>query len=216
MTSSPLFAMVVLLGVLGVLSGAGARLLLGRLRRGARVPPPWCELGVAATWASTAVAGAGALPVRWMPVLLALGWFAVAAAAVDVVHHRLPDALTVPALPVALLLLAPLGADVVVRALVGATIAATAHAAVHLLAPAAMGAGDAKLAGSLGAVLAAVSWDSLLLAGALAAVLSGGLAVVLTLTGRGGRRTALPHGPSMLLAAWLVTAAAAGAGARGP
>ena len=79
-----------------------------------------------------------------------------------------------------------------------------------------MGAGDAKLAGSLGAVLAAVSWPALLLAGALAAVLSGGLAVVLTLAGRAGRRTALPHGPSMLLAAWTVALAAAGCGARGP
>jgi leader peptidase (prepilin peptidase) / N-methyltransferase len=217
MTSSPLFATFLLLGVLGVLAGAGARLLLGRLRRGARVPPPWCELGVAVVWASTgSAARAGALPVRWIPVLLALGWFAVAAAAVDVLHHRLPDALTLPALPVALLLLAPLGADVVVRGLVGATIAAIAHGAVHLLAPAAMGAGDVKLAGSLGAVLAASSWPALLLAGVLAAVLSAALALVLTMTGRGCRATALPHGPSMLLAAWVVAAATAGSGARGP
>jgi leader peptidase (prepilin peptidase)/N-methyltransferase len=217
MTLSSLFATFLLFGVLGVLSGAGVRLLLGRLRRGARVPPPWCELGVAVAWASTgAAAGAGALPVRWMPVLLALGWFAVAAAAVDVVHHRLPDALTLPALPVALLLLAPLGGDVVVRGLIGATIAVSAHAAVHLLAPAAMGAGDVKLAGSLGAVLAAASWAALLLAGVLAAVLSAALAVVLTLIRHGRRATALPHGPSMLVAAWLVAAAAAGAGARGP
>ena len=221
-TTSPLVMSLLvtslLLGALGVLAGAGARLLLGRLRRGARVPPPWCELGVAAAWAATgALAGAG-LPVRWVPVLLALGWFAVAATAVDVARHRLPDALTLPALPVALLLLAPLGAAAVLRGLAGAAVAAAAHAAVHLAAPAAMGGGDVKLAAPLGAVLAAASWPALLLAGALAAVLSGGPAAVLVATRpRGGRRgAALPHGPSMVLAAWLVTAAVAGSGARGP
>ena len=64
-----------------------------------------------------------------------------------------------------------------------------AHAAVHLVVPAAMGAGDVKLAAPLGAVLAAASWEALALGGLLAAVLSGGLAAVLALTGRGRRRT---------------------------
>ena len=95
-----------------------------------------------------------AVPVRWLPVLLGLGWLAVAAGAVDVLHRRLPDALTLPALPVALLLLVPLGGD-------GGGCAGwwarsspcAAHGAVHLVAPAAMGGGDVKLAAPLGAVL---------------------------------------------------------------
>lgn len=201
----------VLLAAAGLLAGAGARLLLRRLRRGTRVPPPWCELGVAAVWAGTgAAAQAGVVPARWLPVLLAVGWFAVAAGAVDVAAGRLPDALTLPALPVVLLLLVPLGGSAVGRAVAGAAVAVAAHLVVHLAAPAAMGAGDVKLAAPLGAVLAAASWEALVSAGLLAAVLSGALAAtVLVARGRGG---AVPHGPSMLLAGLLVTAACA----RGP
>ncbi|MDT0352767.1 prepilin peptidase [Pseudonocardia charpentierae] len=193
--------------VAGLCAGTGARLLLRRLRRGTRVPPPWCELGVASVWGAS---GAAAVPVRWLPVLLALGWLAVVAGAVDVLAGRLPDALTLPALPVALLLLVPVGGDTVARGVVGAVVAVAAHAAVHLVAPAAMGGGDVKLAAPLGAVSAAVSWEALALAGVLAALSSGVLAVaVLVRRGRGG---AVPHGPSMLLAGLLVAAA----GARGP
>ena len=193
--------------VAGLCAGTGARLLLRRLRRGTRVPPPWCELGVASVWGAS---GAAAVPVRWLPVLLALGWLAVAAGAVDVLAGRLPDALTLPALPAALLLLVPVGGDAVARGVAGAVVAVAAHAAVHLVVPAAMGGGDVKLAAPLGAVSAAVSWEALALAGVLAALSSGVLAVaVLVRRGRGG---AVPHGPSMLLACLLVAAA----GARGP
>jgi leader peptidase (prepilin peptidase) / N-methyltransferase len=193
--------------VAGLCAGTGARLLLRRLRRGTRVPPPWCELGVASAWGAS---GAAAVPVRWLPVLLALGWLAVAAGTVDVLAGRLPDALTLPALPTALLLLVPVGGDAVARGVAGAVVSVAAHAAVHFVAPAAMGGGDVKLAAPLGAVSAAVSWEALALAGVLAALSSGVLAVaVLVRRGRGG---AVPHGPSMLLACLLVAAA----GARGP
>jgi leader peptidase (prepilin peptidase)/N-methyltransferase len=214
---SPVLLLGVLSAAAGVPAGVGARLLLRRLRRGARVPPPWCEVGVAVAWAATgAPAGTGSLPLPWLPVLLALGWFGVAAGAVDVRHHRLPDALTLPALPLALLLLVPLGLPAVLRGVAGAAVAFVAHAAVHLVVPTAMGAGDVKLAAPLGAVLAATSWEALALGGLLAAVLSGGLAALLASARRGRRRTGLPHGPSMLLATWVVAVAAAGGGARGP
>lgn len=199
------------LAAAGLLAGAGARLLLRRLRRGARVPAPWCELAVALAWGAVgAAAGVGVVPVLWLPVLLGLGWLAVAAGAVDLRHHRLPDSLTLPALPLALLLLAPLGPEVVLRAGVGAVVAFVAYAAVHLAAPAAMGAGDVKLAAPVGAVLAGVSWEVLVVGGLLAAVLSGAVAGIVLLTR--GRGCAVPHGPSMLLAGLLVVAV----GARGP
>ena len=207
----PVLLAAVLAGVAGLAAGAGARLLLRRLRRGTRVPPPWCELGVAVAWAGVgAAARVGGVSWRWVPLLLALGWLAVAAGAVDVRARRLPDALTLPALPGALLLLIPVGGSAVWRGVLGAAVATAAHLVVHLAAPAALGAGDVKLSAPLGAALGAASWEALVVAGLLAALFSGALATtVIVARGRGG---AVPHGPSMLLAGLLVTAA----GARGP
>jgi leader peptidase (prepilin peptidase) / N-methyltransferase len=202
-------AVAVVLALAGGVAGLGARLLLRRLRRGARVPPPWCEIGVAAAWGTTGAAvGAGAVPLRPVPVLLALGWLAVATAVVDVAHHRLPDALTLPALPLALVLLVPLGSAALRRGLVGATVAVLAYAAVHLAAPGALGAGDVKLAAPLGAVLVAASWSALVLAAVITALLTGGMAVVARARGRAWG-SALPHGPPMVVAGWLVALAAA-------
>lgn len=207
-------AVVAGLVLAGVLAGAGARVLLGRLRRGARVRAPWCEAAVGGLWCATGAGwAAGLWPAAWLPVLLGLGWLGVAAGAVDVVHRRLPDALTLPALPAALLLLLPLGPGAAVRGAAGAAVALTVHAAVHLLAPRALGMGDVKLSAPLGAVLAAVAWP----APALAALVAGALTAALGAAGLATRRlrrgAALPHGPSMLVAAWSVTAWLVGTGA---
>ena len=68
-------------------------------------------------------------------------------------------------------------------------VAFVAYAAVHLAAPAALGAGDVKLAAPLGAVLAGVSWEALVVGGLLAAIFSGAAAVVmLVMRGRRGVR----------------------------
>ena len=196
--------------VAGLCAGTGARLLLRRLRRGTRVPPPWCELGVASAWgASGAAAAVG--PVRWLPVLLALGWLGVAAGAVDVLAGRLPDALTLPALPDGT---AAPGAG---RRRRRGTRAWRARSSRSRRTPPSTSSRPRRWAGATsswprrsGAVSAAASWEALALAGVLAALSSGVLAVaVLVSPGRGG---AVPHGPSMLLACLLVAAA----GARGP
>lgn len=196
-----------LAALLGAAAGAGARLLLARLRRGAVVPAPWCELAVGLAWA--AVGGgwaAGAVPGRWVPALLGLGWLGVAAAAVDLRHRRIPDALTLPALPLALACAVPLGGPALVMAVVGALAAVGGHAAVRLLVPRAMGAGDVKLAGPLGAVLGAAGWTAVPLAAALAALLTAAVGAVGLLTGALRRGSAVPHGPSMVAAAGVVTA----------
>lgn len=219
-------AFVVFFGGLGMLAGSAARLLLGRLRRGARVPPPYLELAVGALWAG--VGGwwsNGGLPGRWLPLLFGLAWLGVAAGAVDVLHRRLPDALTLPALPAAVLLAAPLGGAAMARAVAGAGVLLGAHLAVRMAAPAALGAGDVKLAGALGAALGAVSWPALLVGPVLASVLTSALALAGLLAGRarpggpgaapgGGRGVAgVPHGPAMLTAGWLVLMVAATGGA---
>jgi leader peptidase (prepilin peptidase) / N-methyltransferase len=215
----------------GALAGAGARVLLRRLRRGTRIPPPWCELGVAASWAAAgALWAAGALPTAWVAAVLGLGWLTVAAGVVDLRHRRLPNALTVPAFPVALVLLAPVGPAAVVRAAGGAVVAVAVHAALHLADRRAVGAGDVKLAAPLGAVLAAVAWPALPLAAVVAAFCTAALAVGAVIGSRasvgrgvaaqpraGPAERAVPHGPSMLVATWLVTVVllALGAGAGG-
>jgi leader peptidase (prepilin peptidase)/N-methyltransferase len=206
----PLVPAVALLGgVLGAAAGTGARVLLGRMRRGARIGPPLCEFAVALAWAAVGAGWAtGAVPGRWVPALAGLAWFGVATAAVDLRHHRIPDALTLPALPLALAAMLPLGAPAVAWAAVGALAAFGGHAVLHLVAPRAMGAGDVKLAGSLGAVLGATGWPAVPLAAVLAALLTAVVGAGGLLSGVLRPGAAVPHGPSMVLAAAAVTVAA--------
>ena len=79
---------------------------------------------------------------------------------------------------------------------------------MHLLAPASLGAGDVKLAGSLGAALAGLSWPAAALAAVLAGLLTRGCS-----PWSPGRRL-VPHGPGMLAAAWVVAWSASLAGGQ--
>ena len=120
-----------------------------------------------------------------------LAWFGIVLASIDLRHHRLPDALTLP-LGAALLLLEfhRLGA-----AIAGAAIFGGAHLAVRRFKPALMGGGDVKLAASLGAALAL----PLLLP---AAILSSAVTLCLAAVKRSRR---VPHGPGLLAATWALT-----------
>ncbi|MQA12390.1 MAG: prepilin peptidase [Pseudonocardiaceae bacterium] len=186
------------------------RVLLGRLSRGARVRAPWCELAMGVLWALLGLRlGSAVTPAWWLPVPLLLAAFAVPLVVVDLRHRRLPDALTLPAYPVlgvAVACAGVFGGDswLIGRALAGAALFAGAHALVRLLVPASLGAGDVKLAGSLGGVLGAVGWPAVLVAAVLATVLT--LALAVARIHRGEWRTGVPHGPGLLTAAWLVTA----------
>jgi leader peptidase (prepilin peptidase) / N-methyltransferase len=168
------------------------------------VPVLACGLVVAVLWAVVG-SRANELPVWWWLVPLTLAWVGVLLGAADVVARRLSDALTLPAYPVVVVLLvvAATGigdSDLLVRALGGALLWAGGYAAVRLVAPDALGGGDVKLAGSLGALTAASSWPGLLLAVLAANVLT---AVVAGLARMWGYAD-IPHGPAMLAAAWLV------------
>lgn len=211
--------MVYVLAATGGFAGGLGRLLLAGLRRGAVIHSGWCEGAVAALWAVLGWrAATGALPWWWLPVSLALTWFAVLLTVVDLRHRRLPDALTLPAYPVlgaALLVAAGHGGwRLAVGAAVGAGLYLTVHLAAHLLAPASLGAGDVKLSGSLGAVLGAVGLPALVVATVLAAV------VTVALRWCSPRRLArrwrdgVPHGPG-LLAATCAVAVFPGSGVLG-
>jgi leader peptidase (prepilin peptidase) / N-methyltransferase len=182
----------------GLLAGWLGRLLLRRLSRGANVRPGWCEAGCGVLWGLLGLAVG--IPAAWLPVMLALSWFAVMLTATDLLHNRLPDALTLSAYPVFAALLAASGTSTLIRASVGATLFFCLHATVHFVAPQAMGGGDVKLSGSLGAILGAVSWPALAVALALAAVFTLGLRAV----SLGRWRDRVPHGPGLLAATWLL------------
>jgi leader peptidase (prepilin peptidase)/N-methyltransferase len=190
---------------MGAVAGAGGAMLLRRISRGARVPAPVCAALVAALWAMVGGPVGANLPLWWWPVPLLLAWGGVLLGSVDLAARRLPDALTLPAYPLvaAALGIAAIGAgnaDPLARAAVGTLLWAGGYAAIRLVSPAALGGGDVKLAGSLGALTAATSWSGLL----LAVVAAGALTVIVAVPARMLGCSDVPHGPAMLAAAWLV------------
>ncbi|WP_344129967.1 A24 family peptidase [Saccharopolyspora halophila] len=185
----------------GVVAGCGGRLLLRALRRGVHVPWPWCAAAVGLAWGVVGARIEAGMPWWWAGVPLGLGWLAVLLAACDLRAARLPDALTLPAYPATIALLVPVALHeprASTTAAGGLVLFAGTYLAVRLIAPHAMGPGDVKLAGPLGALVGAVSLQAVL--GAMVA------AAALTLVATTSRRAgAVPHGPAMLLPSWLVT-----------
>ncbi|WP_434442613.1 prepilin peptidase [Lentzea sp. E54] len=125
------------------------------------------------------------------PSSFVLAWFGIVLAVIDLRHHRLPDALTVP-LGVALLLLQFHGLG---PALVSGLVFGGAHLVVRRCRPALMGGGDVKLAFGLGAALPPASLLP-------AAILSSAVTLVVAAL---RRRRAVPHGPGLLAATWALT-----------
>jgi leader peptidase (prepilin peptidase) / N-methyltransferase len=141
--------------------------------------------------------------------LVALAWLtllAVPLAFIDVAVHRLPDPLTAAACAgtLALLSVAALTSHQpghLGRAAIGAAALACFYLALSVFRPGGMGLGDAKLAASVGAILAWISWQAVLtgtfIAFALAAVYGGALMARHKAT----RSTHLPLGPFILIGA---------------
>ncbi|MGF7120903.1 prepilin peptidase [Rhodococcus sp. TAF43] len=174
----------------GVAAGAGTRRVVARLARESPVPAGWCEVACALGFAAVAVRN-GLVPTL-APALLFV-WWTIAAGVVDLRVRRLPNVLTLP------------GAVAIVgfatatgqwrTAVVGGLMLSGLYLLVHLTAPAAMGAGDVKLALGLGAAAGLGGAQTWLAAAALAPVLT---AVVGVLRGRADGMIA--HGPSMCAA----------------
>lgn len=116
----------------------------------------------------------------------------------DVRQHRLPNVLTLPGALVILLGSALAGRGE--PALLGALALTAAYLVVHLLSPAAMGAGDVKLAVGIGALTGAFGVDAWLLSALAAPLLTAVWGIVAWRAGATGG-TAVPHGPSMCVAA---------------
>jgi leader peptidase (prepilin peptidase)/N-methyltransferase len=166
---------------------------------------PLVELGTALIFAVVGLRF-GLDPV--LPAYLYLAAVGLALALIDLDCKRLPDALTLPSYPVAVALLgiaAVLGSDSGdwVRALLGGALMFAVYFALCFAYPAGMGFGDVKLAGVLGLYTAWIGWGAWAVGLFLGFFLGGVFGVVLILAKRGGRKTAVPFGPFMLLGALL-------------
>lgn len=139
-----------------------------------------------------------ALPAYW--------WFAglgIALALIDLDVRRLPNVMVLSAYPVLAVLLAITAApDAQLRALVGAVALFLVFLAIAVAAPGAMGFGDVKLAGLIGAMTAWLSWGTLLVGAFLGFLFGALVGVMLIAAKRAGRRTAVPFGPFMITGAW--------------
>lgn len=177
-------------------------MLRGRCRQcGADIPAayPVVELATAVLFVGTylAVESAWELPAYWY-----LAALAVVATAIDIAHHRLPDAIVLPSYPItfALLLLAlpgPGGPSDLWRAVLGGVAMLLGYFAMALINPSGMGGGDVKLAGVLGMLLGWNGWWEVLV-GSFAAFFIGALiSLALLVARRVDRKGHIPFGPFM-------------------
>lgn len=129
-----------------------------------------------------------------MLMAAALLWMG-ALAGHDIRWRRLPNWLTLPGFAVIMLVAAGSGRSP--GAALGAGLLAAVYLLVHAAAPAAMGAGDVKLALGLGALTGCFGADVWLLAAIGAPLVTAVIGVVARL---GWSVTTVPHGPSMCAA----------------
>jgi leader peptidase (prepilin peptidase)/N-methyltransferase len=148
---------------------------------------------------------------KLLPALPAYLYFAaigIALALIDLDCHRLPNAIVLPSYPTVLVLLTVASMwqqdwSALLRALIGSVALFSFYFVVAFAYPAGMGFGDVKLAGLIGAILAYLSYPTLLV-GAFAGFLLGGLfGVAVIASRRGSGKTALPFGPFMICGALL-------------
>lgn len=169
---------------------------------------PLVEALAAALFVLVVARFAGGPTLAAVPAYWYLASIGVALTMIDLDTHRLPNVIVLPSYPVVAGLLALASwaaADLsgLVRAAIGGAALAGFYLGLRVLRPGAMGLGDVKLAGVLGAGLAWLGWGSFAV-GAFAAFLVGGLfAVALVTMHRAGRKSRVPFGPWMVLGAAL-------------
>lgn len=135
--------------------------------------------------------------VAWgtLAAICVTGWL-IALSCVDIRQRRLPNVLTLPGAAMILAGAALTGHGATAAA--GAAAMFAVYAAVHVVSPQAMGAGDVKLSIGLGALTGSFGADVWLSAALGAPVLTALLGCVRLIR---GDRSPLPHGPSMCVAA---------------
>jgi leader peptidase (prepilin peptidase)/N-methyltransferase len=201
------------LRVAGAIPPVGWLPLRGRCRACAAPAGTWypaVELGTGIGFAVMALrfGFSAVLPAFWL-----LAALAVVLTVIDVQHRRLPDPLTLPAYPAAVVLLGagalavPGGTRHFLSALAGMAAALLFFLLLALAYPAGLGWGDVKLSGVLGLYLGWLG-AAALLAGLLGAfVLAALTGLGLIAAGKATRKSQIPFGPFMLASAIAVIAA---------
>jgi leader peptidase (prepilin peptidase)/N-methyltransferase len=146
-----------------------------------------------------------------------LGVLGVALSAIDVAVNRLPDRLTLPAIPLLIVLLAAAAVighqdGPLVRALLGGLALGGCFLVLALAAPGQLGGGDVKLAVLAGLALGWFGWRTVLTGAALGFLLAGVAGLVLLALRRATLRTQLCFGPFLLAGALVGILAAGGTG----
>jgi leader peptidase (prepilin peptidase)/N-methyltransferase len=166
---------------------------------------PLVELGTGLAFAGLGWAFADSYV---LPALLWLAAAGIALGVIDLDTRRLPDVIVGFSFVAVLGLLVvasaasgdwePLG-----RAVLGAAASYALFRLLRLAWPAGMGGGDVKLAGLLGLVTAWLGWDALAVGVFAGFGLGAAVGAALMVTGRAGRRTALPFGPFLVVGAFV-------------
>jgi leader peptidase (prepilin peptidase)/N-methyltransferase len=160
---------------------------------------PLVEAGTAALFFAVALRFG---PAAVLPAYLYLTAVCAALAIIDLDVKRLPDALTLPSYAVGVVLLG-LGSlsepHQLLRAVLGAAAMFGLYFALCFAYPAGMGFGDVKLSGVLGLYTAWLGWDVWTVGLFLGFLLGGVFGIAVVLAKQGGRKTALPFGPFMIL-----------------
>lgn len=126
---------------------------------------------------------------------------------IDALTHRLPDRYVLPGYPIAAVLLtvAALASGTAARLVPtagGALSLFAFYLLLRMLRPAAMGGGDVKLAGVVGAYLGFFGWESVFVGAVAGFLLAGAYALVLLTARRASAKTAVAFGPFLLGGAW--------------
>lgn len=186
-----------------ILSFAASR---GRCRRcGAAIDPRHAVMEIAAGLVALASVLIHPLPIAAATMLL--GWWLLLIAALDAEHQWLPDALTLPLIPIGLAVgwagMGPPLLDRAIGAAAGfAVLAGIAFLYERVRRREGLGGGDPKLLAAIGAWLGVLALPFVLLGAGLM-----GLAAVAAMRLRGravGAATRLPLGTLMALAAWAI------------
>jgi leader peptidase (prepilin peptidase)/N-methyltransferase len=147
------------------------------------------------------------LGLSWqLPAYLFFAAVAVVLTVIDLRHHLLPNAVVLPSLGIGFLLLGLAavmeGAEgALVRAVLGGLALFVLYLVLALVSPTGLGMGDVKLAAVLGLFLGYQGWGALFVGALLASVIGAAAGLVVLATRRGGLRSDVPFGPSMLAGA---------------